>query len=62
MNRQDDEDEQSEGSSRAKIIGVVFMIVLLAVAFVITQKLRSMSAIQDCVMSGRTNCAPIIPK
>jgi heme/copper-type cytochrome/quinol oxidase subunit 4 len=62
MNRQDDEDEQSEGSSRAKIIGVVFMILLLAVAFVITQKLRSMSAIQDCVMSGRTNCAPIIPK
>ena len=36
---------------------IVLLLVLGGVALV--HKLASMSHLQDCVMSGRTNCAPI---
>jgi hypothetical protein len=35
------------------------MVVLVVGGYALATKLREMGRIQDCVMSGRTNCAPI---
>ncbi|HQT76300.1 MAG TPA: hypothetical protein PLD10_04540 [Rhodopila sp.] len=51
--------DQPPGSRRRGMIGLVLVAALiLAMAFMV-QKLRQASALQDCVASGRTNCAPI---
>ena len=46
-------------SPRRAIVGLVVIIALIAGVLVIMRELREASRIQDCVMSGRTNCAPI---
>lgn len=55
-------DEDHEDGSRRRI-GALFglaLIVLLAVAAAyLVQALRRESQLEDCLMSGRTNCAPI---
>jgi hypothetical protein len=38
-------------------LGVV--IVLFVIGWIVTHELYSNSKIEDCVMSGRTNCVPI---
>lgn len=48
--------ERSGPSPRTLLIVGVLVIVL---GYFLTAKLREMSRIQDCVMSGRTNCAPV---
>jgi len=44
---------------RAALIGLIFVLVLVVGGLLLTHILRGMSEIQDCAMSGRTNCAPI---
>jgi len=41
------------------LIGLIFVLVLVVGGLLLTHILRGMSEIQDCAMSGRTNCAPI---
>ena len=38
---------------------LIAFVLVIGVGLFLTVKLREMSRIQDCVMSGRTNCAPI---
>lgn len=53
-----DEDERPASPLRA-IVGLLLLVgAVVAVLFVVRQ-LQHMGAIQDCVASGRTNCAPI---
>ena len=60
--REEPEIEKSSSEGRtgpspgALLIGFLLVIGL---GYFLTVKLREMSRIQDCVMSGRTNCAPI---
>ena len=52
-------DDEPEPSRRGAVVAVaVIVVAILAVIFVVRQ-LHQASVIQDCVMSGRTNCAPI---
>jgi hypothetical protein len=44
---------------RRAVIGVVVVIVLVVGGLFLVHELQNMSRIQDCAMSGRTNCAPI---
>ena len=54
------ENEAGGGSNIRQIVAVVILLAaLLGVGLWLTGSLRSTSAIQDCAMSGRTNCAPI---
>ena len=46
-------------SNRGPMAALVVVLVLVVLGFVLTQALRKNSGIQDCVASGRTNCAPI---
>jgi len=48
-----------ETSPRRALIGLAaFVLAILAVLFIV-YRLRDAARIQDCVASGRTNCAPI---
>jgi hypothetical protein len=44
---------------RAALIGLGLLCALVVGGLVLAHALRSSARIQDCVMSGRTNCAPI---
>ncbi|MBV8800621.1 MAG: hypothetical protein JO208_12540 [Alphaproteobacteria bacterium] len=46
-------------SRRAGIWGLAVAIILICAALFLIHVLRNMGRVQDCVMSGRTNCAPI---
>jgi hypothetical protein len=53
------QDDEPEHSPRRALIGLlVFAVAIVAVLFIV-QELRHAAQIQDCVASGRTNCAPI---
>jgi hypothetical protein len=52
-------DPEPDGSRRGALAGLVIAIVLLAIGLWLARELRSASQIQDCVMSGRSNCQPI---
>jgi hypothetical protein len=53
-------DDQGD-NRRGAIAGLIFAVVLLAVGIWLARDLRSASQLQDCVMSGRTNCNVIEP-
>jgi hypothetical protein len=52
-------DEDDEPSRRGPLIGLVVIVVIVLGGLWLTHVIHGSSAIQDCVMSGRTNCAPI---
>jgi hypothetical protein len=41
------------------VVGLGIAVALIAGVLFVMQQLRHASAIQDCVASGRTNCAPV---
>jgi hypothetical protein len=49
--------DQSGGPSARTLL--VAAVVMVALGYFLVIKLRDMSRLQECVMSGRTNCAPI---
>jgi hypothetical protein len=53
-----EEDEPKNGPLRA-VVGLALILGLVVIVLFVMQQLRHASAIQDCVASGRTNCAPI---
>jgi cell division septal protein FtsQ len=54
----EDDDDPPRSPLRA-LIGLGLVVVLILGVLFVMQQLRHASAIQDCVASGRTNCAPI---
>ena len=55
MNRPD----RRPPSRRNGLLAMLIVALLLGGMFLLMQRLHRDSAIQDCVASGRTNCAPI---
>jgi hypothetical protein len=53
-----DEHDDSQSRSRA-LIGLVVVAVLVVAAIYLVNALRNESKLEDCLMSGRSNCAPI---
>jgi uncharacterized membrane protein len=52
------DDDQGRSPLRA-VAGLVLVVVLILGVLLVMQQLRQAATIQDCVASGRTNCAPI---
>lgn len=52
---------QSRESNVPAMAGLAIAAVLLAVGLWLAHELRAASKMQDCVMSGRTNCNEIPP-
>jgi hypothetical protein len=44
---------------RTAVIGFVVIALLVIAGLFLTHALRNVSHVQDCVMQGRTNCAPV---
>lgn len=51
--------DEQPGSRRAAVAGLVVVLVLVVIAYFLVEALRNESNREDCLMSGRTNCAPI---
>jgi hypothetical protein len=56
---QTDDESEAPDSRRGALIGFGVVLLLIVGGLVLSHLLRSTSQVQDCVMSGRTNCAPI---
>jgi hypothetical protein len=59
MKRRDADDSGEEPLPSRRRAAMTLLLVIGGLALV--RVLRNMAALQDCVMSGRTNCAPIVP-
>jgi hypothetical protein len=46
-------------SRRPAVIGLVLVLVLVVVGYFLVNALRQNANLEDCLMSGRTNCAPL---
>ena len=57
---QDDEEIENAGR-RKSLIALVVLAVLVIAGLFIVDRLRSVSALQDCLMTRATNCAEISP-
>jgi hypothetical protein len=51
-------DEQNQ-SRRGSLIALAVVVVLFAVGWALVHELYQSEKLQDCLLSGRTNCAPI---
>jgi len=54
-----DENEQDEARRSAALIGFIVILVLAIAGIVLVRALDKKGKLEDCLMAGRTNCAPI---
>jgi hypothetical protein len=50
---------QDANSQRAALIGLFICLLLVLGGLFLVYELKKTSELQDCVMQGRTNCAPV---
>lgn len=53
------EEQRGERSRSRAVIGLIVVLLLVVAAVYLVHALRNESRLEDCLMSGRTNCAPI---
>jgi hypothetical protein len=53
------DDPEQGGNRHAAVAGLAIAVVLLVVGVWLAHELSAASKLQDCLMSGRTNCAVI---
>lgn len=56
-----DQDPEPGDNRRGAIAGLIIVVVLLVVGIWLARDLTAASKLQDCVMSGRSNCNVIEP-
>jgi hypothetical protein len=57
--RSGDGDGGADQRRSAALIGLIIILALAIAGVVLVRELRERSRLEDCLMSGRTNCAPI---
>jgi len=53
------DDDDGGGSRRGALIGLVVTALLVIAGYYLMTVLRHQGQVEDCLMSGRSNCAPI---
>ena len=53
-----DRDDEPDDDT-PKLLGIIIILLLAIGSVLLINALRRESALEDCLMSGRTNCAPI---
>ncbi len=60
MNNQSEHgDDEADQRRSGALIGLIIVLALAIAGVVLVRELRERSRLEDCLMSGRTNCAPI---
>jgi hypothetical protein len=54
-----DSDREADQRRTSALIGLIVILSLAIVGIVLVRELGKVSKLEDCLMSGRTNCAPI---
>jgi hypothetical protein len=54
-----DDQPPEPDSRRAALIGLAVVLALVAVSYFLVTALHRNAALEDCLMAGRRNCAPI---
>jgi hypothetical protein len=54
-------DDHPQPSPRRALAVLALMLAIAAGGWFLFERLSADSAIQDCVMAGRSNCAPVAP-
>ena len=57
--RSEHRDDGADQRRSAALIGLIIILALAIAGVVLVRELRERSRLEDCLMSGRTNCAPI---
>ena len=57
--RSGDGDDGADQRRSSALIGLIIILVLAIAGVVVVRELREKSRLEDCLMSGRHNCAPI---
>ncbi len=57
--RFEDDDRETDDRRTAALMGLVVVLSLAIAGVVLVRDLGAESKLEDCLMSGRTNCAPI---
>jgi hypothetical protein len=53
------DDDPDPNLRRRALIGLLLVALLVIGGLLLSRVLRNVGRLQDCVLSGRTNCAPI---
>jgi hypothetical protein len=53
------DDQQKDNRSRGPLIALVVVVLVVLAAIVLIRELSTAGRLEDCLLSGRTNCAPI---
>jgi len=52
-------DREADQRRTSALIGLIVILSLAIVGIMLVRELGKVSKLEDCLMSGRTNCAPI---
>jgi hypothetical protein len=58
-NRFGDSDRETDERRTSALLGLIVILSLAIVGIVLVRQLGKESQLEDCLMQGRTNCAPI---
>jgi hypothetical protein len=58
-NRSEDGDGGADQRRSAALIGLIIILALAIAGVVLVRELREKARLEDCLMSGRHNCAPL---
>ena len=53
------EEPDTPGSRRGALVGLVLVLLLVAGGLLLTRVLHGMAQLQDCALSGRSNCTSL---
>ena len=56
------DDSSANNNGRGPLVALGVVVLLFAVGWYLARELNASSKLEDCLMSGRTNCAPIAPR
>ena len=56
-----DEDEREDAGRRKSLIALAVVAVLVVAGLILVDRLRSVSELQDCLMTRTTNCTEVAP-
>ena len=57
--QRDNERDSEHDSRRPAVLGLLVVLALVVAAYFLVTALRNNAKLEDCLMSGRRNCAPI---